>query len=390
MLEDLIARVRRLLLTPQAGWEAIAAEPVEGMRLYTHYVAPLAAIPAAAGFLGGLVFGRPVDGITIRPDLATALGQGILNFGFALAGVFIVARIIDWLAPRFGAERNLGQATKIAAYWPTAHWLAGALHLIPAIGLLALLGSLYSLYLLFLGLPKLMKPPPEKATTYTLATLGAAVVVFVALALLVAAFAPRSAGGFGALSYRPSASPAGADRADIAERVEEAGRTGDFGALLGALRGEGAAPAGPPVAAADLEALLPERVAGLARGEVSAESIPAPIQGTAVSARYGEGERRLTLQISESAMHSAMLASLGLGGANYDKKSGANYRKLRREKGEIIAQEWDAKAKRATYMRSVAGRFLVTAEGDGVTMADAEKAVDAVSRKRLETLAKGG
>jgi len=38
------------------------------------------------------------------------------------------------------------------------------------LGALAILGALYSLYLLYLGLPKLMKCPQDKALGYTVVT----------------------------------------------------------------------------------------------------------------------------------------------------------------------------------------------------------------------------
>ncbi len=49
----------------------------------------------------------------------------------------------------------------------TAAWVVGIFSLIPMLGILGLLGGLYSLYLLYLGLPVLMKAPPEKALAYT-------------------------------------------------------------------------------------------------------------------------------------------------------------------------------------------------------------------------------
>ena len=69
------------------------------------------------------------------------------------------------------------QALKVAAYSSTAAWLAGIFILIPALGFLQILG-LYSLYLLYLGLPRLMKTPEDKALVYTAIVIVAAFVIF--------------------------------------------------------------------------------------------------------------------------------------------------------------------------------------------------------------------
>jgi len=100
--------------------------------------------------------------------------------------VFVLALIIDALAPTFGGQKNPIQALKVAAYSATAAWVAGIFGLIPALGFLGLLG-LYSLYLLFLGLPILMKAPEDKAMGYTLVVIVAAIV----LGYLVSALTAR-------------------------------------------------------------------------------------------------------------------------------------------------------------------------------------------------------
>jgi hypothetical protein len=88
-----------------------------------------------------------------------------------------VALIIDLLGPQFGAARNFGQAFKVAAYAPTASWVANFFMIIPMLWFVALIGGIYSLYLLYVGLPKLMKPAADKALIYTLAVIGCMIVI---------------------------------------------------------------------------------------------------------------------------------------------------------------------------------------------------------------------
>ena len=86
--------------------------------------------------------------------------------------------IIDGLAPSFGSTKDPLKAMKVAAYYPTAGWVAGLLLLIPGVGVLAaLIGGIYSLYLLYIGLPMLMRTPADKQVAYFVVTLIVAIIV---------------------------------------------------------------------------------------------------------------------------------------------------------------------------------------------------------------------
>jgi hypothetical protein len=183
MIETLVARAKGLLLSPKTEWDAIDAESADTQKLIVNYVAPLAAIPALAMLIGMGLLG-PVS-------IGAAFGMALMNFVLAIVGVFVIAFIIDALAPSFGAAKNDRQALKIAAYFPTAAWAAGVFMIIPFLGALALVGAIYSLYLLFIGLPILMRPPAEKATNYTIATIVAAIVVMAVVSAAASVFMPR-------------------------------------------------------------------------------------------------------------------------------------------------------------------------------------------------------
>ena len=82
--------------------------------------------------------------------------------------MFVLGLIIDALAPKFGSEKNSAQALKVAVYSFTPGWAVGVVRILPSLGILAGLASFYGIYLLYLGLPRLMKSPQEKAVVYTL------------------------------------------------------------------------------------------------------------------------------------------------------------------------------------------------------------------------------
>lgn len=191
MATDIVGRVQRLLLSPKSEWGVIEGEIVEPRGLISGYVAPLAAIPAAAMALGWGVLGVG----PMRLGLGTALSMAVTQYVMAILFVFVFAFIVDALAPTFGARKDFNQALKLSAYSATASWVAGIFLIIPLLGILSLAGSLYSLYLLFIGLPKLMKPPTEKATAYTIVSIVVAIAAAIAISMITQAFMPKPSVG---------------------------------------------------------------------------------------------------------------------------------------------------------------------------------------------------
>jgi hypothetical protein len=184
---NLIERVKRILLSPRTEWEIIAAEPTTTAELYKSYIAPLAAIGPIAQFIGFSVFGKSVVGATYRVPFSSGLISSILTFAMTLAATYVLALIIDALAPTFNGQRNQMQALKVAAYSSTASWVAGIFALIPFLSILTILG-LYSVYLLYLGLPALMKAPRDRALVYTGVVILAAIVLFMVVAIVGSLF----------------------------------------------------------------------------------------------------------------------------------------------------------------------------------------------------------
>ena len=174
---SLVARVKGILLSPRSEWAVIDSEPATVGSLYTGYIVPLALIPCVAGFIGLSVFGYNIMGTTIKLSIASGLEAAIVRYVLALVGTYVLALIIDALAPTFGGTKNPIAALKVAAYSSTASWVAGVFAILPVLAALGILG-LYSLYLLYLGLPALMKSPADKSLGYTAVVIVAAIVLF--------------------------------------------------------------------------------------------------------------------------------------------------------------------------------------------------------------------
>jgi Yip1 domain len=185
---NLVQRVKGILLSPQTEWQVIDAELTTPAELYRSYIAPLAAIGPIAQIIGYSVFGITVPFVgTYRVPIGSAITSALVAYILTLAGTYILALIIDALAPTFSGQRSQIQALKVAAYSSTASWLAGIFALIPGLRLLAILG-LYSVYLLYVGLPIVMKSPREKAMGYTVVIILAAIVLFMIIGVIASRF----------------------------------------------------------------------------------------------------------------------------------------------------------------------------------------------------------
>ena len=183
---NLVSRTKNMLLSPKQEWQVIDDEATSVGGLYIGYIVPLAAIGPVASSIGMAVFGISVPVLgTYRVPIDAAVRQGITQYVLALIGVFVLALIIDELAPYFRGQENRYQALKVAAYSSTAVWIVGVVGLIPELSILWPLG-LYSLYLLALGLPVLMKVPQDKAMGYTVAVIICAVLLFFVIGMIAA------------------------------------------------------------------------------------------------------------------------------------------------------------------------------------------------------------
>ncbi|HEY0131303.1 MAG TPA: Yip1 family protein, partial [Allosphingosinicella sp.] len=105
----LIQRVKNILTTPKTEWPVIDSEPDTIGGIYKNYVMILAAIPPVCMLLGLLVFGMPYFAFPIGYLLA----QAVISYVMALIGCYILALIIDALAPTFGGTKDKVKAFKV-------------------------------------------------------------------------------------------------------------------------------------------------------------------------------------------------------------------------------------------------------------------------------------
>lgn len=375
----LVQRVKDILLKPAATWDVIDGERPTVGSLYTGYIMPLAAIPAIAQVIGMTVFGAGAFGIVVKWSPVTAVVQGLLMYVLSLAMVYVLALIIDGLAPSFGGTKDQNQALKVAAYSYTAGWVAGVFSIFPALSILGLVG-LYSLFLLYVGLPKLMKAPQDKALPYTGVVILVAIVIGIVVMMVLGSVATLTGAGRGMM-----------DGAQVSGTMKLPGGEGsvDLGKLQAAAKAIENSEAVTATDPDSLKAYLPASVAGFTRTEVSASSASAAgIEGSQAEAQYTRGESNLKLQVTDIGQAGALASIAGAVNMKSSKETATGYEKTGVVDGRMTQESYDRQAKSGEYSVLVGERFMVEASGNGVSMDELKAAVEAVGISRLEAAAK--
>ncbi len=176
---NLVERVKEIILKPQETWGMIKTEETTIKDLFTSYACILALIPAIATFIGMSLIGSSFMGMSYRVPIGTGLVHAILQYVLTLVGIYVVAFVIDALAPNFESKKDMLAAMKVAVYAFTPAWIAGILGIIPMLSVLAVLASLYGLYLFYVGLPILMETPKEKVLGYFIVVIVVTIIVWV-------------------------------------------------------------------------------------------------------------------------------------------------------------------------------------------------------------------
>jgi hypothetical protein len=392
---SIISRVQGILLTPKAEWEKIEPEAATTQGLYVGYAGILAAVPAIAQIIGGL-WPLCILGVCIHRNLIAIVVGAIVFYILSLVGVFVIALIIDELAPSFGGTKSRIQALKLVIYAWTAAWLAGIFAVVPFLGILGIVG-LYSFYLLYLGVPKMMKAPEDKALGYTAVSIILGILVYFVVGAVAAAVIGSAAmfgGGTTIASVNPGAvtgtvqvGNASLNLAQLSQAAQQAAAAGK--ALQAQANGQ-PAPAGSVQALPTdaLKAMLPQSLpAGFARTEVSATSGGAAgMSGSNAEGVYTRGDGRITLEVTDMAAMGALASMATAFNVQSDRETATGYDKVTNVNGRMTEEEFDNQGKSGKYSVLVANRFVVDAEGSGVGIDDLKAAVASIDLNRLQSL----
>jgi len=436
----LLERAKNILLKPNAEWPVIAAETTSTAKLYTGYVVPLAAIGPIASIIGMSLVGISVPFLgTVRTPILSSVAYAAVAFVLALIGVFVLAFIIDALAPTFSGEKNQAQALKVAAYSYTPAWLAGALSVIPMLSLLGVIAALYGLYLLYLGLPVLMKAPKEKAIAYTAVIVLCAIV----LGVVFGAISGTMIGARGipwmgmhgsalereAASEKAGAAAAGsllggllgqddkgkaaigsavAQMAQYGRQMEQqavqaksapapgtaktsdgASSPNDVAAAAGAL---GTVLNGgktvEPVDFRALKAMLPESLPEMPRSNASGEKNE--MMGISISTAEADyqdaASGRIHVKISDLGTLTSLAGMAAAMEPRMDKETDTGYEKTTLINGRQTHEIYDTRSQQGEMKILLDGRFEVSVNGNGVKMDAIKMTLSRIDLGRLEAM----
>ncbi len=411
---NLIERAKNICLSPKTEWDVISAESTETQALMLGYVAPLAAIGAVAGFVGNSIIGHSNFLIgNYRMPIFAGLGIAVLTFVMAFVAVFVLSLIINALAPTFGGEKNSAQALKVAVYSYTPAWIVGIFQLIPGLGILTVLG-LYALYLLYLGLPKLMKSPEDKAVGYTAVVVICGIVLAIVIGVLTTCISGAgmlASGALGGINSRSSGSNIVVDKdsplgklQDFGKSMEAAGKkmetaeksgdqaaqmaaaTGALGALLGGGKNVEA------IGVDQLKTFIPDTLAGLAKKSSKAEKNGmAGLMVSKAEATYGDDSgKSIELELSDTGGASGLMGLAASMNVQGEKEDEYGSEKTSKVNGRMITEKVSKNGGSNEYSVVVGGRFVVSAKGRGLSIGDVRNAVTTMDLAKLEGMKDAG
>jgi hypothetical protein len=361
-------------------------------------------------FIKGSFIGYGMLGVHYRTPIGAGITGLVVGYALSLALVYVVALIVDALAPTFSGQKNQVQALKTVAYAWTASWVAGIAALIPWLGFLIMLAALiYGIYLLYLGLPSTMKCPPDKAGGYTAVTIVIAIVLSWIIGIVVAGIVGTGALMSGATSGLGSLGggevtvdkdsalgklDAWSKKVEAASKdMEAAQKSGNADAQSAALgKMIGAAVSGgaqvEALAPDMLKPFVPETLAGMKRTDFSAEKNGGMgMEASEAHATYTNGgDRTLRLEVTDTGSVKGLVAFAGWAQVQSSKETDHGYEKTYKDGGRLVHEEWDGQTKYGEYGVIIGDRFAVKVSGNADSMDQLKAAVATINLAGLEAL----
>lgn len=412
----IIERVRAILTIPKTEWPIAAAEPATVGGLYTGYIAIIAALPVIAGFIKRALIGYSFLGVTVRASIGSGITGMVLQYVLSLVLVYVMALIINALAPTFGGQKDMVQSLKTVAYAWTASWIAGIAVILPWLGMLVVIaGGVYSIYLLYLGLPHTMKCPPDRAGGYAAVSLVIAIVLSWIVALIVAGVIGTAVLGGAAMGALPISSDGGnavtldgnsalgklaamGQQAELASKelaaAQQSGDTKAQSAAMGKMMGAVSGTNGSVEALApdQIKAFLPESLGSLKRTSVSAQRNNAMgMQVSDATAEYSNGGRQqISLEVTDTGGAKGFVAMAAAMAPEEEKQTDHGYEKTYTADGRMIHEQWDTRSGYGEYSVVLGQRFTVKANGHADSIDQLKQAVASVDLAKLESMKDAG
>lgn len=416
---NLIERTSAILLKPHQTWPVIEAEPATVVGLYKNYIALLACIPAVAGFIGMSLVGVGVGGIvSYRVPFLTGLVNMVVSYVLSLVMVYVLALIVNALAPKFNGQPNSINALKLVGYGLTAGFVGGIFSIVPALGALGILAALYTIYLIYSGIPVLMKCPPEKAVAYTAVVIVcgivAALVIGLATSLLTPSASPLSRMGTASSDTGDytvkipgtdisingrQMEQANRNIEEASKKVEAATARGDtqaaaeattamLGAVLGAATGQKGVGTGVAISNDQLKTFAPETLGGMARTSIEAESQSAMgMTQNTVKASYALGEKTIDVEISDYG-DLGRLAAGAWSQRTLDRDTAEEVERIYRKGARAYNENWRKDGSYSSLEALLDNGVQVSLTGNSVDIKTLYSTLDAMGANKLAAIAR--
>ncbi len=172
-----------LLYNPEETWQAIKSKNFTIQQIYVRFLIFMALIPVAAAFIGTVYIGWQVgseEATKLTSD--SALKISVAAYIGMLAGAYIFAHFIRWMAQTYGSEAKLSDCFALIVYSATPLFLASIVSVYPILWLdtlITLAALAYAVRLLFIGTPIMMNVNVEKGFMFSNSILAVAMVLAV-------------------------------------------------------------------------------------------------------------------------------------------------------------------------------------------------------------------
>lgn len=385
--DRLLTRIKGILLQPNREWPVIAGEAESVASLYKRYILILAAVPVVFAFIKSSLIGYYAFGMHVRDSFGHGIWRLMLGYVLSLVLVYVVAAVVNALAPTFEGRKDPIQALKLTAYAWTASWVAGMAVVIPWIGWLVMFaGGLYAIYLFYLGLPHTMQCPAEKRLGYTALSVLIAILLGWVLAAILGAMT-----GAGILMHRLHHHEDRAAQADVASAMAQLGDRNKHA---------DDADNSDKTAAEHIQSMAPDRMRALLPGGLddltrnNARASRQDVMNMQISqarATYlGENGQRVDLTITDTGGARSLLALSGMITQDMETVTDDGFEKVRHDGDRIVHERWNDKTRSGEYAVLVGGRYAVRAQGHAKDFEVLKDAVDAVNLDALEKLRDAG
>ncbi|MGZ3238229.1 MAG: Yip1 family protein, partial [Burkholderiaceae bacterium] len=356
-------------------------------------------IPAIASFIGMSLIGIGAFGFSYRMPLLQGLIMAVGRYVISLIMIFVLALIVDALAPTFNGTKNSNNALKLVAYGSTAGFVAGVFTLIPMLGMIGILVSLYSIYLVYSGLPTMMKCPQEKAAGYTAVVVVCAIVA----GLIIGAIVNM---GFGAAGYGVPGMFNGGNgamnntrdvNANMARMQIAAEKMKELSAQMQQAQVNAGAAATPPAPAMptdtgsvfspeDLKAVLPDSIGDFKRTSIESHGSTSGLLFATASAKYNAGNKEIQLGLLDQGSIIAATAMQVLLNTTSDQETNVSVDKMYRDGKRSVHEKYLKDGSTASYTIYLENGVHFSAEGKGVDIAALKNIVSSLNVDKLEAM----